>query len=451
MHAARILFGVFVLASSIVAIADAQVTVYTSPTAFLAATSGDGFVDFTGVVSDSGTNSFGSAGFGDPLNVNFRSPEGTNITFIGPNYCCATYNRGGFASLTGGQHLLNISFPLDPGKAIGFEAFTIAAGNLTGTNQDKIRIDVEGISYYFTTAVAPSAIFIGFTSPTPFQLPITIWPAASASGYRQTHIQNVVFSAVVTATPSPTPFGSVDTPTKNSNNVSGAIGVTGWALSANDVKSVAVWREPVLGETASLIFLGDSSLVPGARPDVAAAYPAYPNNSYGWGLQILTNELPAGPGQSLGNGTYKLHAIATNYSGGATDLSGPIPITVNNASASNPFGTIDTPGQGDIVSGSAYVNFGWALTPNPSNVISKDGSTITVFIDNKPVGHPAYNNNRSDIATLFPGLQNSNGAVGAYTIDTTKLANGIHTISWLASDNAGHAGGLGSRYFFVEN
>jgi hypothetical protein len=115
-----------------------------------------------------------------------------------------------------------------------------------------------------------------------------------------------------------------------------------------------------------------------------------------------------------------------------------------------PFGTIDTPTPGATASGKAYVNFGWALTPQP-NIIALDGSTITVFIDNIAVGHPVYDNYRVDVSTLFPGLQNSGGPVGYFMVDTTTLANGIHTISWVAKDSAGHASGLGSRYFTVQN
>ena len=72
-------------------------------------------------------------------------------------------------------------------------------------------------------------------------------------------------------------------------------------------------------------------------------------------------------------------------------------------------------------------------------------------IDGAPVGHPTYNRFRSDIAALFPGLMNSGGAVGFFHIDTTKLANGIHNIDWVATDSAGHTGGIGSRNFFVSN
>jgi len=73
---------------------------------------------------------------------------------------------------------------------------------------------------------------------------------------------------------------------------------------------------------------------------------------------------------------------------------------------------------------------------------------MLVYIDNVAVGHPVYNNFRSDIASLFPGLNNSNGAVGYYMIDTTKLSNGLHSIAWSVLDNAGHSGGIGSRSIF---
>lgn len=247
------------------------------------------------------------------------------------------------------------------------------------------------------------------------------------------------------------PFGVIDTPADNATGISGALSVTGWALSQAGVNSVLIEREPVAGEAGSnLILLGNAAIVPGARPDVAAAYPGYPNNSAGYGAQILTNELPNSNGTAgVGNGTYRIHVVVTDNSGQTKDL-GVRTVTVSNSGATTPFGTIDTPAQGATISGNNYVNFGWAVTPQPA-IIPTDGSTITVFIDNIPVGHPTYNQFRSDIATLFPGLQNSNGAVGFYRIDTTKLVNGLHTIAWSVSDNLGHAAGIGSRYFNVQN
>jgi hypothetical protein len=118
--------------------------------------------------------------------------------------------------------------------------------------------------------------------------------------------------------------------------------------------------------------------------------------------------------------------------------------------ATKPFGSIDTPGQGGTASGAAFINFGWALTQN-LYFIPTDGSTLTVQVDGVAVGRPTYNQYRSDIATVFPGLTNSNGAVGFYYIDTTLLSNGVHTLAWVVYDNAGRGDGIGSRYFTVFN
>jgi hypothetical protein len=96
------------------------------------------------------------------------------------------------------------------------------------------------------------------------------------------------------------------------------------------------------------------------------------------------------------------------------------------------------------------VNFGWALTPRPK-FIPIDGSTLMVFVDGAPVGNPSYNFFRSDVAATFPGLANSDGAVGFKMIDTTTLSNGLHTIVWTATDSAGVTSGLGSRFFRVAN
>jgi hypothetical protein len=234
------------------------------------------------------------------------------------------------------------------------------------------------------------------------------------------------------------PFGFVDTPTNHLTGAAGAVSFTGWSLAPAGISTVALWREPVGAETGPLIFIGNANLVPGSRPDVANAYPGYPQNNWGWGYQILTNELPnSGGSAGLGNGTYAVHTIATDETGQPATL-GITTITVNNAASQVPFGTIDTPAQGGTASG-VFVNFGWAVTPNAANIIPADGSTIWVFIDNMPIGHPVYNNYRSDIATLFPGLQNSGGAVGYYFVDTTTLTNGLHSIAWSVKDSAGNA------------
>lgn len=240
------------------------------------------------------------------------------------------------------------------------------------------------------------------------------------------------------------PFGSFDTPADGAI-VAGSVAVTGWSMDDVRVKKVELYRAPVSGESSGPVFIGLATLVPGARPDIERLFPEFPYPSRaGWGYLLLTNQLP-----NQGNGTFAITAIAEDVEGNRTTL-GTRTIVGNNAASVEPFGAIDTPGQGEIIAGPAYINFGWALTPKPKT-IPKNGSTIRVVIDGTPVGTVTYDNFRQDVAALFPGLNNTSGAIGYRAINTTALADGLHTISWVALDDAAASTGIGSRYFTVAN
>jgi hypothetical protein len=240
------------------------------------------------------------------------------------------------------------------------------------------------------------------------------------------------------------PFGVFATPVDGAT-VSSSIPVTGWVLDDVEVTSVKIYRDPVGGEGKSLVYIGNTVFVEGARPDVEMAYPGYPfNYRAGWGYMMLTNFLP-----NSGNGTFKIHAIAEDLEGNQITL-GQKTIICDNAHAVKPFGAIDTPAQGGIASGDHYRNQGWVLTPSP-NMIPVDGHTIKVWIDGVQVGKCKYNIYRQDIAVLFPGYANSNGALAYFDFDTTVYDNRVHTMQWTAVDSAGNTDGIGSRYFSTQN
>ncbi len=278
----------------------------------------------------------------------------------------------------------------------------------------------------FTVALKPGSYAAGAQSAT-----VVVTPTPGIGYVSTTLTLNITASLPGATLP---PVGSFDTPAD---------------LQVVDVgvQSVAIWRSPVAGEPAQangLVFLGTASPVEGARPDIEGAFGTTPlNNLAGWGYMLLSNFLP-----NNGNGIFTIHAIVTDVDGHTVSL-GTRRIDCRNSAAVTPFGTIDTPLQGQTVSGT-IVNFGWALTPKPA-MIPIDGSTIDVIIDGAAVGHPTYNNFRADIAGFFPGLANTDGAVGFFYIDTTTLANGVHTIAWVVRDSNGAATGMGSRYFTVAN
>jgi len=296
---------------------------------------------------------------------------------------------------------------------------------------------INGSSYNYGSGTTDTAIYPYESRPF-----VTYFPEATYSGTSDTFLYSFEWdedraSSLPEKDP---PIGSFTTPFDGST-VRSSIAVTGWALDDSGIEHVKIYRK----DGNKLVYIGDATLVEGARPDVEKAYPDYPNNTKaGWGLMMLTNFLP-----NSGNGTFEIHAIATDGVGKTTTL-GTKTIHCDNANAVDPFGAIDTPAQGGTASGSSYVNWGWVLTPQP-NSIPTDGSTIDVFVNGVKKGHPTYNIYRSDIATLFPGYVNSNGAIGYFYLDTTPYTPGVHTIYWTARDTSGNSDGIGSRYFSISN
>jgi hypothetical protein len=264
--------------------------------------------------------------------------------------------------------------------------------------------------------------------------------------------------------PANPPFGAFDSPTDGTTGVAGSIAVTGWALDDVEVKEVTICRSPVSGEPSgpdprcgdeALVYIGKANFVAGARPDVAALYPANAlKDRAGWGYMLLTNFLPNG-----GNGTYTLHAFATDTYAYVKKL-GTKTISVNNRDSTTPFGTIDAPQPGEVVCGT-LANFGWVLTQRatPSGTpkfLAADSSTIKLYIDGVERNiRASYGYFRTDLGALFQPTYDATYAGRYYSLNTTatglNLSNGVHTIAWGVTDSAGNQAGIGSRYFTVQN
>jgi len=252
-------------------------------------------------------------------------------------------------------------------------------------------------------------------------------------------VQLTVFESNASASP----FGAIDTPadgvTANNN-----IPITGWTLDDIEVTGVKIYRAPLDHEGSGHIYLGDATLLDGARPNMELDYQGYPlSYKAGWGYLLNTNSLP-----NQGNGTFTLIAKAEDKEGNIVTL-GSKTITVDNANGVKPFGAVDilTP---EVAASSTLTNVGWALTPQP-NTIPFDGSTITVWVDGLPMGSPVYNQYNKDIAASFSGYNNKDGAGGYFSLDTSSLTYGVHTVVWTVKDDAGNSGAVGFRYFSSEN
>jgi len=363
----------------------------------------------------------------------------------------------------------------------------VTNGSGTGAGQFTVSVSNPGNIIGGAPQVT-GTVSISATSGIAFSVPVTL------------NIQPVGTSAEA--------FGQVDAPAQNATGLVGAIGVSGWALDDIGLATVEVYRNCLPFENPagcnsfggpSVAFIGNAAFLAGARPDVEAAFPTSPG-SYraGWGLLVLTNMLPHVPNAQLfgGQGALQFYAYALDIDGHRTLLGRtmsdhtPTSVTLDNDHIAKPFGTIDTPGQGQTIGG-GVANFGWALTPDTNTVpdgsdivIPTNGSTMFAFIDGAPAGGVTFNQCRGNVGSPPPGgvycnddvanifgnptpqaplttrtsnptryrnLDAGRAAIGYFVFDTTTMTNGVHTIAWSVTDSASRVEGIGSRFFTVFN
>ncbi len=203
------------------------------------------------------------------------------------------------------------------------------------------------------------------------------------------------------------PFGIVDTPANNLTGVTGAVPFTGWALDDIEVQRVSVCRaafgaevapvDPNCGGTAQ-IFVGVAVFIDGARPDVAAAFPAFPVNTRGgWGFMVLTNMLP-----SQGNGTFVFHMWAQDRDG-HTIAARHADDDVREREFDPAIRRDRHADAGRSGLGRNYAVFGWVLS-RTNRADPPGGGTVIVQVDGVTVGSPGGWTARPDLTALFPGF-----------------------------------------------
>ena len=250
----------------------------------------------------------------------------------------------------------------------------------SGTGTGTLTIAINQSQLYPDTLVGEWTVTVeaggASNSPQVVQVPFRVYPAGQTTA----------------------PFGAFDTPTDQATGLGGSVAVTGWAVDDIEVTRVELWRDPVGSEATYVgpgqpghgkVFIGTGTFVEGSRPDVEAAYPTHPlAYRAGWGYVMLTRGMPwDGNGcqmQTRGSmrsrtrslqfgpriwrvpssstmstwrakaecrSTFQVYAVAYDADGHATTL-GAKTLSVDNASATQPFGTIDTPAPGATISGS---------------------------------------------------------------------------------------------------
>lgn len=261
---------------------------------------------------------------------------------------------------------------------------------------------------------------------------ITVSDSAAVNSPVIIYVTLRVYNAPPPGSPS-MPFGCFESPA-DSAVVSGSVPMGGWALDDIEVTTVKIYYE----SGSNLIYKGDASFVWCSRPDVAQVFPQYPNYMRaGWGYLLQSN--------LFSDGSYTFHAIASDSEGNQLTL-GTKTITISNSGAGNPFGDIDFPAPGGIMTGNTAALVGWALTPAPDNV-----DKVEVYIDGVFLEEADYGQPRPDINSLFPGYPDSANSEINYTLNTIGYYNGMHTLELRVEDTGSDVSGVGSRYINIHN
>jgi Bacterial Ig domain len=226
------------------------------------------------------------------------------------------------------------------------------------------------------------------------------------------------FSVTLTVQATP-PTVWIDGPTQGST-VSGTVTVVGWAIdNASSVgTAISSVQVKVDGTVVGTATYGLS------RPDVCAVLagrPGCPNVGYSYSLDT----------SSLSPGSHNVTVAATDSD--VTPDAGSSSVTVN---VQNPPPTvdIDTPTPGSTVSGTVAVS-GWAL--DNSSVVGTAISSVQVKVDGTVVGTATYGFSRPDVCAVLAGRPGCPNVGYSYSLDTSSLSPGSHTITVTATDSDG--------------
>jgi len=226
-------------------------------------------------------------------------------------------------------------------------------------------------------------------------------------------------SSVTVNVQTPLPTVYIDAPAQGSA-VSGTVTVSGWA-----VDNASVVGTPI----SSVQVKVDGSVVGTAtygisRPDVCAVYPGRPGcPNVGYSYSLNTSALSVG--------SHTIMVTATDSDG--TPDSGSSSVTVN---VQTPLPTvyIDAPAQGSAVSGTVTVS-GWAV--DNASVVGTPISSVQVKVDGSVVGTATYGISRPDVCAVYPGRPGCPNVGYSYSLNTSSLSVGSHTIMVTATDSDG--------------
>jgi hypothetical protein len=223
--------------------------------------------------------------------------------------------------------------------------------------------------------------------------------------------------------------GDVDAPDP-SKTQSGMILVKGWALDPGIISKIELWVDDTFQHDAVMFQ---------PRIDIVEAFPDWPgihSTRPGFITGFLASRFPNGPH------TVEIHILTSD---GGIHFLGRRTVNINNSINQAPFGFTDIPDGNGVynVSGAFPVN-GWAA--------DTDGiQRVEVLVDDGILQGAMHSDPRPDVGATFPDFSGALFSGFVANIDSTRIQNGVHTLTVRATDRLGMSNLIGRRTIQVIN
>lgn len=226
------------------------------------------------------------------------------------------------------------------------------------------------------------------------------------------------------------PFvGGVERP-REGETVNGMVLVQGWALDEQQIAHVDLYVDDTFQHRANLNI---------PRIDIIRSYPNW---------QAVQNRMPGFQtgflASRFSNGPHTVHLVVTTEDNRSFEL-GRRTITVDNTLNQSPFGSVDIPGNDAVYDASGtFPVTGW--------VTDTDGiAGVDVLIDGLNMQGAVYGDPRPDVGNAFPDFPAAIFSGFVAHVDTTRVLDGIHTLTVRARDRLGLSRVIGERTIQVFN
>ena len=217
---------------------------------------------------------------------------------------------------------------------------------------------------------------------------------------------------------------AIGTPSAQGGPYRGSVGFGGWAVDNNAaIQTVAL--------SVDGVFYGNATYG-GNRPDVCVNLPNRPGCPYvGWNIIFDTTR--------FADGKHTLAITGTTTTGQSSTIS--TTFTIANLTSSNPLHLdIDVPRKQSAPFSGAATFAGWAVADNGSI------ASVQIYVDGVARGTAQYGASRPDVCAAYPNRAGCPNVGWTFSLDTTTLTNGAHTVEADAVSSTGEHATIGSSF-----